>query len=63
MFGKRTSFGGNTPGVAEAPRPPVPAAPRAEPPPRQTAVDAGASRARTDEIVDVRSPEAIARDK
>ena len=62
MFGKRTSFGGNTPGVAEAPRP-APVAPRAEPAPRQTAVEAGTARARSDEIVDVRSPEAIARDK
>ncbi|MEO8881925.1 MAG: CpaF family protein [Devosia sp.] len=62
MFGKRTSFGGNTPGVAEVPRP-APVAVRAEPAVRQTAVDAGASRARSDEIVDVRSPEAIARDK
>jgi pilus assembly protein CpaF len=62
MFGKRTTFGGNT-GVAEAPRP-VPAAPRPEPPvaaPRPMA-DAGRP-ARPDEVVDVRSPEAIARDK
>jgi pilus assembly protein CpaF len=63
MFGKRTTFGGNT-GVAEAPRPVPAAAPRPEPPvaaPRPMA-DAGRP-ARPDEVVDVRSPEAIARDK
>ena len=58
MFGKRTSFGGNTAGATEAPRP-VPAAPPVE---RREAPRAD-PRARADEIVDVRTPEAIARDK
>jgi pilus assembly protein CpaF len=59
MFGKRTSFGGNTPSVQETPRPqqsfnaPVRAERQAEP----------ARPARQDDVVDVRSPEAIARDK
>ena len=72
MFGKRQSFGGNTPGAAEAPRPQaspppaaaVPAAPpavRAEVP--RPVVDAAVNRLRNDDIVDVRSAEAIARDK
>jgi pilus assembly protein CpaF len=70
MFGKRQSFGGNTPGAAEAPRPqpsPPPAAPapaRAELAPRPPAGDvAAANRLRGDDIVDVRSADAIARDK
>jgi pilus assembly protein CpaF len=73
MFGKRQSFGGNTPGAGEAPRP------QASPPPaavpartdaaRVDAVvaraipDAAANRLRNDDVVDVRSAEAIARDK
>ena len=62
MFGKRTTFGGNTPGVAEAPRPTparvdTPAAVKAAP--AATAVD----RQRPDEIIDVRGAEAVARDK
>jgi len=73
MFGKRQTFGGNTPGAAEAPRPQPSAAPagsagtatavatRAEVP--KPVVDAAANRLRNDEIVDVRSAEAIARDK
>src|SRR3569833_2315344 len=74
MFGKRQSFGGNTPGAAEPPRPQaspppapggsaaVPAVPaRAEVP--KPVVDAAINRLRNDEIVDVRSAEAIARDK
>ncbi|OJX15495.1 MAG: protein kinase [Devosia sp. 67-54] len=71
MFGKRQSFGGNTPGAAEAPRPQAspppaamaPSAPavRAETP--RPVVDAAVNRLRNDEIVDVRSAEAIARDK
>lgn len=62
MFGKRTSFGGNTPGAAQSPRPAmtplVPASPRQE-------LSRGAEAAkRTDEgVIDVRSPEAAARDK
>jgi len=65
MFGKRTSFGGNTPGVAEAPRPAVPApVPRADPAPQpsRTAVDIASGKGR-DDVIDVRTPEAIARDK
>jgi pilus assembly protein CpaF len=63
MFGKRTSFGGNTPGVAELPKPVAPPrSERAEIAPARTAVDLG-SKGRADEVVDVRSPEAIARDK
>jgi pilus assembly protein CpaF len=64
MFGKRTSFGGNTSGVAEAPRPAVVA-----PPPMQrrevapAAPEPAVVRQRSDDIVDVRTPEAIARDK
>jgi pilus assembly protein CpaF len=70
MFGKRQTFGGNTPGAAEAPRPQpsapsslpaVSAAPRAEVP--KAVVDASLNRLRSDEIVDVRSAEAIQRDK
>src|SRR3569623_1559456 len=74
MFGKRQSFGGNTPGAAEPPRPQaspppasggsaaVPAVPaRAEV--AKPVVDAAINRLRNDEIVDVRSAEAIARDK
>ena len=64
MFGKRTSFGGNTPGVAEASRPqsaPV----RAEKPeysPKNTGTEL-VNKGRTDDVVDVRSPELVARDK
>src|SRR3569833_3293368 len=72
MFGLCLSFGGNTPGAAEAPRPqpsapligvvttaPVPA--RVDVP--KPVVDAAVNRLRNDEIVDVRSAEAIQRDK
>jgi pilus assembly protein CpaF len=62
MFGKRTTFGGNA-GVAEAPKP-VPVAPRPEAAAAAPRLSADNGRLqRTDEIVDVRSPEAIARDK
>src|SRR5688572_15281049 len=62
MFGKRTTFGGNTPGVAEAPRPqkvqPAVAAKAGEiaaaPPP---------ARVRGDDVIDVRGAESVARDK
>jgi len=60
MFGKRTSFGGNTPGAAQPPRPaamPVVPAARTEP---SRSLDTAK---RPDEVVDVRSPEAAARDK
>ena len=68
MFGKRTSFGGNTPGVGEMPRPIPSAAPRAEAPPpparRNSDSDAMAARMRSnDEVVDVRAPADAARDK
>jgi pilus assembly protein CpaF len=60
MFGRRTTFGGNTPGAGSAPRPTaapvVAAAVRAEP---TRAIDVK----RTDEVIDVRSPEAVTRDK
>jgi len=64
MFGKRTTFGGNPPGVAPAPRPAPMPAPAARPermervtgPPQP-------SRRTTDEVIDVPSPEAAARDK
>jgi pilus assembly protein CpaF len=60
MFGKRQTFGGNTPGVQTAapPRPaasPPPSAPRNE-------VATRVSAAQT-EVVDVRTPEAVERDK
>jgi pilus assembly protein CpaF len=67
MFGKRTTFGGNTPGVGEMPRPIPGAAPRAEAPPparRNSDGDAMAARMRgNDEVVDVRAPADAARDK
>ncbi|HEY9010719.1 MAG TPA: hypothetical protein VIN06_06850, partial [Devosia sp.] len=71
MFGKRTTFGGNTPGVQEAPRP-IPSAPSAVVPAPAPAArtemvtrsyEPPAARPRSDEVVDVRSPEAAARDK
>ncbi|MEP7239875.1 MAG: CpaF family protein [Devosia sp.] len=72
MFGRRQSFGGNTPGAAEAPRPqasPSPSAPavstssaRSDIVPKPV-VDAAVNRLRNEDIVDVRSAEAIARDK
>jgi pilus assembly protein CpaF len=62
MFGKRTTFGGNTPSVQETPRPQqsFTAPARTEQPSRQLEP---ARPARQDEVVDVRSPEAVARDK
>ena len=69
MFGKRTSFGGNTPGVGEIPRPMPSAAPRAETPapaPARRGADTDAMAARmrgSDEVVDVRAPADAARDK
>ena len=63
MFGKRTSFGGNTPSVQEAPRPQPSMVPprRTELATRQLENSVG--RQRQDDVVDVRSPEAAARDK
>jgi pilus assembly protein CpaF len=70
MFGKRQTFGGNTPGAAEAPRPQpsaptsLPAVPSARPVDvPKPVVDASLNRLRNDDIVDVRSAEAIQRDK
>ena len=69
MFGKRQSFGGNTPGAGEAPRPqPSPSVPstmpaRTETVVPKTVVDASLNRLRNEDIVDVRSAEAIQRDK
>ena len=69
MFGKRQSFGGNTPGAATPPRPvgspsstSAAQVVRSETPPKPV-VDAAVNRLRSDEIVDVRSSEAIAKDK
>ena len=65
MFGKRTTFGGNTSGVTEAPRP-QPAAirpARADMAIKPPALESPANRLRTEDIVDVRSADAIARDK
>jgi len=67
MFGKRTTFGGNTPGVGDVPRPvPSPARPEPAAPPQRRASDADgiATRMRSgDEVVDVRSPADAQRDK
>lgn len=70
MFGKRQTFGGNTPGAAEAPRPqPSPPNGVSTMPARvdqvvpKPVVDAAVNRLRNDDIVDVRSAEAIQRDK
>ena len=63
MFGKRTSFGGNTPGATQPARPAV--APLAPAAPRQEVARAPDNRRSGDDggVVDVRSPEAVARDK
>ena len=64
MFGKRTTFGGNTPGVGEIARPIASAPQRAEPSRRASDSDSMASRIRgNDEVVDVRAPADAARDK
>ncbi|MCZ4346930.1 CpaF family protein [Devosia neptuniae] len=67
MFGKRTSFGGNTPGVGEAARPVQSPPPRAEVPAaparRSADSDSMASRLRGEEVVDVRAPAEAQRDK
>jgi pilus assembly protein CpaF len=69
MFGKRTSFGGNTPGVSEIARP-VPGAirpePVAPPPMSRRPLESGAGEPRmrtTDEVLDVRTPADAQRDK
>ncbi len=60
MFGKRTTFGGNTPGLSEAPRPVASPPPAAAPaPPQRRASDGdgmGARMRTTDEVLDVRAP-------
>ncbi len=62
MFGKRTSFGGNTPGAAAAP--PRPSAQPAVPARVEASSRSVEAQKRTDEgVIDVRSPEAAARDK
>ncbi|MDB5528300.1 MAG: protein kinase [Devosia sp.] len=64
MFGKRTSFGGNTPGVAEVARPIASPTRAAEPVRRASDSDSAAARLRNnDEVVDVRSPVDAQRDK
>ncbi len=68
MFGKRTSFGGNTPGFGETPRPAPAPASRPEPPEPRRGADSDAMAARMrggggDEVVDVRTPIDAARDK
>src|SRR5690554_5365162 len=65
MFGKRTSFGGNTPGLGEAARPVASVPPRAEAPPpiRRAEADTMAGRLRNDDVVDVRAPADTTRDK
>ncbi len=70
MFGKRTTFGGNTPGAQATPRPaPPPSMPSTAVPTARTELvtrtydPPAAVKPRSDEVVDVRSPEAAARDK
>ena len=63
MFGKRTSFGGNTPGVNVAPPArPVERTPRPDPA-RRASEEAAANRLRGEEVVDVRTPVDAQRDK
>ncbi|MGV8955866.1 MAG: CpaF family protein, partial [Cypionkella sp.] len=68
MFGKRTSFGGNTPGVGEIARPVQSTPPRADAPvaPARRSADADGMAARirsSEEVVDVRAPSDAQRDK
>ena len=67
MFGKRQTFGGNTPGAQQvAPaRPTPPPEPAVSAPRTEVArpADNAAARLRNDEVVDVRTPESAARDK
>jgi pilus assembly protein CpaF len=60
MFGKRTSFGGNTPSGPPQPARPTPAASRPEP---SRPASEPATSQRSDEVVDVRSPADAQRDK
>lgn len=59
MFGRRTTFGGNSPAATTPPRPSV----QPVVPARTETVLRNTESKRNDEIVDVRSTEAIARDK
>ena len=61
MFGKRTTFGGNTQAAPPPPPPRVALPERAEKLVRPTA-DAAPVRAKIDEVVDVRAPEAASHD-
>jgi len=66
MFGKRTTFGGNTPGAQEAPRPiaaPNVPSSRTDLAMRSLDTNVGKPKANTDEVVDVRNPTSAARDK
>ncbi|MEQ9635309.1 MAG: CpaF family protein [Devosia marina] len=59
MFGKRTTFGGNTPGLSEAPRPVASPSPAPAAAPQRRASDGDGMSARmrtTDEVLDVRAP-------
>ena len=66
MFGKRTTFGGNTPGAQEAPRPiaaPNVPSSRTDLAMRSLDTSVGKPKANADEVVDVRNPTSAARDK
>jgi pilus assembly protein CpaF len=66
MFGKRTTFGGNTPGAQEAPRPiaaPNVPSSRTDLAMRSLDTNVGKPKANADEVVDVRNPTSAARDK
>ena len=60
MFGKRTSFGGNTAGAAQPPRP-IASSPAANM--RELAPRVSDPLRRGEDVIDVRSPEAAQRDK
>ncbi|MFY8030905.1 MAG: CpaF family protein [Devosia sp.] len=66
MFGKRTTFGGNTPGAQEAPRPiaaPNVPSSRTDLAMRSLDTSVGKPKANADEVVDVRNPTSAARGK
>ncbi len=62
MFGKRTTFGGNTPGASTPAARPAPA-PVVQAARTELMRSSDAARRGSDEVVDVRSPEAVQRDK
>src|SRR6218665_1726947 len=62
MFGKRTTFGGNTPGASTPATRPTPA-PVVQAANREMMRSPEPAKRGNDEVVDVRSPEAVARDK